>query len=168
VDRCEGKCQFAHTPGVGVVCVRLSAQGPRPPSGRGRSILLPAKTSLLVGQLFGQMFGRSTLNDRIGSQVDITHLVYICLRSIRMAMILSSFSLVLMVRNHLPWISFSLWDLSCITLSHLSTYMRCIDLAIRICKRQVAPLRALYLICSGGIGGSSLLFCGEICFPGIG
>jgi hypothetical protein len=56
--------------------VGLSAQGPHPPSGRGRrSILLPTKTSLLVSQLFGQMFGRSALNDRIGSQVDITHLV---------------------------------------------------------------------------------------------
>ena len=29
----------------------------------------------------------------------------------------------------------------CITLSHLSTHMRCINSAIRICRRWVAPLR---------------------------
>ena len=31
------------------------------------------------------------------------------------------------------------------TLAHLSTHMRCIDSAIRICRRRVAPLRALCL-----------------------
>jgi hypothetical protein len=50
-----------------------------------------------------------------------------------------------MAQNHLAWISFSVWGLSCITLSHLSTHMRCNDSAIRICNRQVAPLRALWL-----------------------
>src|SRR6266851_8863211 len=56
--------------------VGLSAQGPWPPSGGGRSILLPTKTSLLESQLFG----RSALTDRIGShwQVDVTHLVDAC------------------------------------------------------------------------------------------
>ena len=43
--------------------------------GGGRSILLPTKTSLLVSQVFGLLFGRSVLNNRTGSQVDITHLV---------------------------------------------------------------------------------------------
>ncbi len=35
---------------------------------RGRSILLPTKTSRLESQLFG----RSAVTDRIGSQVDVT------------------------------------------------------------------------------------------------
>jgi hypothetical protein len=38
--------------------------------------------------------------------------------------ILSSINLMLMARNHCPWISFSLWAFPCITLSHLSIHMR--------------------------------------------
>jgi hypothetical protein len=108
-------------------------------------VTAPTKTSLLVSQVFGSLFRGPALSDRTGPQVDITRLVYVCSRLIRVVVILSSISLVLMVRNHLAWISFSVWGLSCITLSHLSTHMRCIDSAIRICSRRAAPLRALCL-----------------------
>jgi hypothetical protein len=56
----RGKCQFAHT-GVGSVGLR----GHGPPG--GCNILLPTEISRFESQLFGQMFGRSALNDRVGS-----------------------------------------------------------------------------------------------------
>ena len=61
-----------------------------------RSILLPTKTSLLVSQMFGSLFGGSALNDRNGSQVDITRSVYVYSRLIRVVVILSSIGLMLM------------------------------------------------------------------------
>src|SRR6267154_6441265 len=86
---------------------------------RGRSILLPTKTSRLESQLFG----RSAVTDRIGSQVDVTRLVKVWSCLTRVAITLSLVSLVLIARNQRAWISLSLCVLSCTTLSHLRTQL---------------------------------------------
>ena len=56
------------------------------------------------------------------------------------AVILLSVSLQFITLYHLPSISSLLCVLSCITLSHLITHIRCAASDIKICRRQVAPL----------------------------
>ena len=55
------------------------------------------------------------------------------------AITLSSVSLELIAWNQRAWISLSLCVFSCITLLHLRTQIRCVDSAIRICRRREAP-----------------------------
>jgi len=75
------------------------------------------------------------------SHVSLISFVYVLLRLILEAVILSDVSLLLMFRVHRLSISSLLCVFLCITLLHLRTQMRCAASVSRICKRQHIALR---------------------------
>lgn len=101
--------------------------------------LLPTKTS----RLEIQSVGRSIWLLRTCSHVFFAVWMDLVSRLIRVAVILSSVSLILIARVHLFFISFVVWAMFWITRSHRRTQIRWADSDSRMCSSRVAPFGAV-------------------------
>src|SRR5713101_7724358 len=107
--------------------------------------LLPTKTS----RVWAQLWGRSAVRRRVGSQVSFSRWSDFSSRLTLVAIILSSMSRALIILSHRVWISSFVWmrsltspsssSLTWMTLSHLRTHIRCMASDIRIWRRRSAP-----------------------------